>query len=154
MILGSTVKKDLMQMSGGVHTTMLEVFHNVIAKYLPKLYHFEYDRMEVGTMLAALDNNYNTGRSQKKSTKTTGLRLSVKNHYRIAYRKPSKKYIARKFYEKKSYIYLRNMLSEIRRRSFAGIRSLEKAKRKVMAPQQYDRKQLITDSVKYKRFKF
>ena len=113
IILHFNVKKDLLQMAGGVHTTLLEVYHSVITKYLPKIYHFEFDRMEVGTMLAALDNNYNTGRDQKKMiTPGKGLKLSVRNYYRVAYRKPTKKFIARKFYNKKDYLYLRTMLAE------------------------------------------
>lgn len=61
IIMHSNVRKDLHQMTGGIHTTLLEVYYNVIAKYLPKIYHFGFDHMEIGTMLASLDNNNNTG---------------------------------------------------------------------------------------------
>ena len=33
-----------------------------MAKYIPKIYHFSYERMKMGGMLAALDNNFNCGR--------------------------------------------------------------------------------------------
>ena len=49
-----------------------QVYHNVISKYLPKLYHFEFDHMELGVMLAALDNNNNCNRSQKVTKKFHG----------------------------------------------------------------------------------
>jgi hypothetical protein len=47
-----------------VHTTALEVYHSMYLKYLPKLQHFTHDVMKVGTMLAALDHNFNANRPQ------------------------------------------------------------------------------------------
>ena len=108
-------------------------------------------------MLAALDNNFNTGRAQKKTiSKKSNLKVTVKNHFRIAYRKPSKKFIARKFYEKKKYDYLREMLEEVRQRSITGVRNLNPTKVKRMAPtvREKSREEMITNCVKYKRFKF
>ena len=125
-----------------------------MAKYVPKIYHFEFD--EIGTMLACLDNNKNTGREQKKTvTRSSGLKMSVKNHFRIAYLKPTKKFIARKFYEKKSYKYLKVMLDCARNNAAAKIKNKEKTKRKHMAPEERQtRESLITQCTKYKRFKF
>ena len=128
-----------------------------MAKYLPKLYHFEFDHMELGTMLAALDNNMNTGREQKKTiTKHSNTSISIKNHFRIAYRKPTKKFVARKFYNKKSYNYLRDMLESVRQNSNMGQRSSTPTKFKRMAPvtRERTRTEIIEDCVKYKRFKF
>ena len=51
----------------------------------------------------------------KKKTvikKKSGLALTIKHHFRVAYRKPSKKIIARKFYEPKQYMYLRDMMGK------------------------------------------
>ena len=78
------------------------------------MYHFEFDHIELGTMLSAMDNNFNSGRSQKKDRdkKKSGLALTIKHHFRVAYRKPSKKIIARKFYEPKQYMYLRDLMEK------------------------------------------
>ncbi|KAL7381559.1 hypothetical protein ABVT39_007691, partial [Epinephelus coioides] len=46
------------------HTGSVEVYHNVMLKYLPKRLHFGYDTMVARTQLAILDNNYNVGREQ------------------------------------------------------------------------------------------
>jgi len=129
-----------------------------MAKYVPKLYHFEFDHMELGTILAALDNNMNVGRVQKKKTITQKgqTKIKIKNHYRIAYRKPSKKFVARKVYNKKSYQYLREMFSEFRRNALVGFRSSTPSKKKRMAPavRNRSRDEIIEDSLKYKRFKY
>ena len=56
--------KDLEHLVQFVHTTALEVYHSLYLKYLPKLTHFTHDVMKVGTMLAALDHNFNVNRPQ------------------------------------------------------------------------------------------
>ena len=106
-------------------------------------------------MLAVLDNNNNSGRDQKKTvTKKDSMRMSVKSHYRIAYRKPSKKFIARKFYTEKSYGYLRRMLESVQERASSGMKCDRPTKTKNMAPKERrSRLELIADSTKYKRFK-
>ena len=82
IIMHYNVREDLMQMANGVNTTLLEVYHNMMSKYLPKIYHFQYDHMEMGTMLSALDNNYNTNRAQKVTVapSKTGIGLIVKKN--------------------------------------------------------------------------
>ena len=107
-------------------------------------------------MLAALDNNFNVGREQKRTImkKKSGLGMVVKHHFRIAYRKPNKKIIARKFYAKKSYDYLKDMMKESKKRAHLGIVNQDPTKRKVMAPiERAPRKELIENSVKFARFK-
>ena len=56
--------KDLAHLVEFVHTTSLEVYHSLYLKYLPKLTHFSHEVMKVGTMLAALDHNFNANRPQ------------------------------------------------------------------------------------------
>lgn len=112
--------------------------------------------MEIGTMLAALDNNHNTGRGQKRTIlRSNKGRITVKNHFRIAYRKPMKKFIARKLYERKQYLYLKDMMHEARLRAENGCAyKLIPTKRKHMAPTERDsRNDLISRSIKYGRFK-
>ena len=56
--------KDIVHLVQFVHMTALEVYHSLYLKYLPKLTHFTHDVMKVGTMLAALDHNFNANRPQ------------------------------------------------------------------------------------------
>ena len=104
-------------------------------------------------MLACLENNANANRKQKvtiKKTKKGGL--SVKSHFRVAYRKPKKAFIARKFYNPKKYDFMTGMVSQCRERSLGGIKHLVKPQKKRMAPVERDRKELIQNSIKYSRF--
>ena len=55
--------KDMKQCCLGVATTMLEVYHSLYLKYLPKIQHFSYEIMVAGTQLAALDHNKNVQRN-------------------------------------------------------------------------------------------
>lgn len=56
--------KDIEHLTKCVHTTLLEVYHSMYLKYLPKQMHFTHDAMSKGTMLAALDHNRNVNRPQ------------------------------------------------------------------------------------------
>lgn len=121
------------------------------------MYHFQYDHMLMGTMLAALDNNKNCGRQQKKTVakKSSGLNLTVKCHYRVNWRKPTKKFRARKVYEKKTYGYMLEMMESVRQRASTGKagRSSSPIKRKIMAPSERpERTELIEKLKKYSRF--
>ena len=89
--------------------------------------------MEIGTMLAALDNNFNVGRDQKTTIVVSRKSRKVKKHFKIAYCKRSHKFIVRKFYNKKEYSYLKNMIEECRKITQQGPKSLRKCKRKIMA---------------------
>jgi len=151
-LLSANLRKDLLQIGNSIHTTGLEVYHNVISKYLPKLYHFEFDHMEIGTILAALDNNENTERKQKTTITRKKGGLTVRKHFTVAYRKPMHKFIARKFYDKKKYDYLKDMLKESRRRGMIGEKIMLPTKRKLIAPRERDRNDLIAKSLKFSRF--
>ena len=70
-------------------------------KYIPKQFHFEYDHIVKISYLVALDNNFNAGKSQDKIK--SGVNIG-KYRYKIAWRKPTKKSIARKVYTKKGMI--------------------------------------------------
>ena len=130
-------------------------YHNVISKYLPKLYHFDFDRVEIGALLAALDNNKNTGREQKRSIiHSENGAIKIKSHFRVAYRKPMKKFIARKFYEKKDYVYLKEMMQKVRAKSAVEKPTKRASKRKIMAPKERDsRREMINRSITFCRFK-
>ena len=131
----------------------LKVHHNVISKYLPKLYHYEYEFMKLGNILAVLDNNYNAGREQKTTVKTRGNKTIIKQAYRIAYRKPTKKVIPRKFYEPKSYGYLNDMVKKSRSYVAAGHKNISTPLKKRLAPtERYSRNKLIRLSIQRSRF--
>ena len=90
-------KCDCKYLTEAIHTTNVEVFNNIILKYLPKQYHFEYDLVVMGTYLAPLDNNFNSEKEQDtiKSGKNIG-----KYKYKIAWKKITHKRLARKVCQK------------------------------------------------------
>ena len=93
-----------------IHTTNVEVFNNIIFKYLPKQYHFEYDDMVMGTYLAALDNNFNSERGQ--DTIKSGENIG-RYKYKIAWKKTTQKHMARKVYQKKQYENFKIMMKSV-----------------------------------------
>ena len=105
-------------------------------------------------MLSALDHNNNANRSQKTTIKKKGKKLRLKRHYKIAFRKPTKKLIARKVYEPKKYDYLREILEECRRSVAIGNRNKSTPVKKRMAPSERDdRNKIIRMSIERSRFK-
>ena len=56
--------KDLEKLSVEICTTLLEVFHSLKIRYLPKSIFYGYEKMVAGTQLAALDHNHNVDRGQ------------------------------------------------------------------------------------------
>ena len=123
-----------------------------MAKYIPKIYHFELDRMEMGGMLAALDNNFNCGREHLCEITESGEKLRLKFKYTISWRKPTKKFVARKDFKKKDWSYMKDMLSDAARRASVGKKGIQAAKRKVMAPIERDRSDIVARGLKYARF--
>ena len=110
--------------------------------------------MELGTMLAALDNNKNCDRKQKQTiTSNTNNKVTFKSHFRVAWRKPSKKYIARRFYDPKNYDYLLDMMQRVKDRAAARQLSKSPTKKRCMAPSNGpDKKELIEKATKHTRF--
>ena len=109
--------------------------------------------MKLGNILAVLDNNFNAGRGQKATVKTKGSKTIIKQAYRIAYRKPTKKLIARKFYEPKSFNYLKTMVEESRKYVAAGYKNVSTPLKKRLAPTERDsRNKLIRLSIQRSRF--
>ena len=58
---------DIKKMTEQVNTTMLEIFHGVKIRYLPKSIFYKMEKLFAGTQLAALDHNNNVNRSQVKT---------------------------------------------------------------------------------------
>ena len=128
-----------------------------MAKYIPKRVHFQFEHMEMGTMLTALDNNYNASRQQKVTLLPTSKpnSLKIKRHFRMAYRKPSHKFIARKVYEKKNYEFKKEIMARSRERASLGLKNVAPKKRKCMSAsiERPSRSDLIEQHTKYSRFK-
>ena len=55
---------DIEKLTNQVNTTLLEVFHSVKVRYLPKSLFFRMEKMIAGTQLAVLDHNHNVNREQ------------------------------------------------------------------------------------------
>ena len=131
-----------------------------MAKYVPKIYHFQQEHMELGTMLSALDNNFNAGREQKHTVvqdegkkEKTDLTLTLKLHYYTAWRKSDKKFIARKVYNEKSYDYLLELMHNIRSKAAINDKDTSETKKTFMAPKKrLSKGKLIKDRIKFSRF--
>ena len=55
---------DMEKLTEQINTTLLEVFHSVKIRYLPKSIFFRMEKMIAGMQLAALDHNHNINREQ------------------------------------------------------------------------------------------
>lgn len=60
--------KDLEKLTEQINTTLLEVFHSLKIRYLPKSTFFKMEKMLAGTQLAILDHNHNINREQVYKT--------------------------------------------------------------------------------------
>jgi hypothetical protein len=92
--------KDLTHINKYCHTGLLECYHNVWLKYLPKRSHFSYDGMVARGILAVLDHNANV------------KRLKIKE--KLQWSKAQKKWIYKKLPAAKSNEWRQNLLTEIR----------------------------------------
>lgn len=143
LLKNKNTKNDMKYLTEAIHTTNVEVFNNLLLKYIPKQYHFEYDHMIMGAYLTALDNNFNCQRRQAKVNSGENV---GKYRYKIAWRKPSHKFIARKIYTKKSYDYLKIMMSSVYKRAQKGGR--RKSQKRIMAPSDHEDREVIIERAK------
>ena len=144
LVKDKSLKNDCKYLTELIHTTDVEVFNNLILKYIPKQYHFEYDHMVMGSYLAALDNNVNSERNQESIKSGENI---VKYKYKIAWRKPTKKLIARKVYQKKSYENFKVMMKSVAKRASKGKQN-RKSRNEFMAPSQRDDREVIIERTK------
>ena len=104
--------------------------------------------MVMGIYLAALDNNFNSERMH--DTVQTGVNAG-EFKYKIAWRKPTKRFIAQKVYEKKRYDYLKVMLGSVYKRAEKG--GKRKSRKRIMAPSERDsREDIVNKTKKLSRF--
>ena len=134
-------KSDCKYLMEAIHTTNVKVFNNIILKYLPKQYHFEYDHMVMGTYLAALDNNFNSERRQ--DTIKFGKNIG-KHKYKIAWKKTTQKRVAREVCQKKQYGNFKIMIKSVHKYIEKHKYKKRKSSKRVMAPdEQEDREEPI-----------
>ncbi|XP_047136733.2 uncharacterized protein LOC124813552 [Hydra vulgaris] len=146
IVKNKSLKKTMKHLTEAVHTCAVEVFNNLLLKYIPKQYHFEYEHMEMGGLLAALDHNFNAGRF-------FALDCNGDVKYRVAWRKASKKFIARKVKKHKRYDYLLIMKKSVFKRAETGAQRT--SKKRVTAPTPIETKNnLIARSKKVARFSY
>ena len=91
IVLNNELKKDLLQVTESIHTCDVEVFNNLILKYAPKQYHYQYEQMLTACYLVALDNNCNILRCQDeiKKGENVGIQNSLEKSYKEIYCKES-----------------------------------------------------------------
>ena len=69
VVTNKKLLKDLEKLTEFHHTGVLESYHSVMTKYVPKREHFSYNGMVARTQLAILDHNANVGRKQAEIKK-------------------------------------------------------------------------------------
>ena len=89
VMLDKHLHNDIKYLTNVVNTTSVEVFNNVLLNYLPKQYQFEFEHMELGAYLAALDTNANVNRKQAV------LNTSGTERFKFSWRKSTKKRVGR-----------------------------------------------------------
>ena len=110
--------------------------------------------MQFGAYLEALDTNNNVSRSQAVVSESSSDESTIgKKRFKIAWKKATKKRVARIVYEPKSYNYLKKRMLSVYKRAEFGKQRKSKNKR-VMAPTCTDTKEeIIERKLKYSRFK-
>ena len=106
IVMDKTILNDLPYLVEYNHTGMLEVYHALMLKYVPKQEHFQLYGMIARTQLAVLEHNYNCNRSQMKTK-------SGKPRYKYPYSKVTQNWVAKPIMEKKENSYLYDMLKDV-----------------------------------------
>ena len=110
----------LLQLTKFCHTGNLEVFHNVMLKYVPKRVSFSYEGMVARSMLAALDNNLNAGRSQAHTK-------AGQPRWKMQWSKASKTYVVKKISASKDYSFRLDLVNHVLERAEEGNSIIELA---------------------------
>ncbi|XP_057294360.1 uncharacterized protein LOC130622919 [Hydractinia symbiolongicarpus] len=148
--------KDLQQLTEQIHTTLLEVFHTLKIRYLPKATYFRMEKMIGGTQLAILDHNNNVDRAQKCTTDEEGEKIPP---CRVAYSKPNKRFVAKVVREEKNYEYLTYIVRKILKRTQLKRKATSESRLKrqcslQIAPEERPPKEKIVEkSQQFKRIK-
>ena len=87
-------------------TLMVQVYHSVMTKYVPKRIHFSLEGMIARTQLAALDHNFNVGREHSTTE-------SSEERFKVQYSRQKGDYVAKKIYEEKNYGYVGAMMAQV-----------------------------------------
>lgn len=95
--------KDIELITEFCHTGDLEVFHNVLLKYVPKRLAFSYEGTVARTLLAAMDNNMNIGRKQAETKRG-------EKRFKLQWSKASQDFVVRKVKNPKDFSFREDLL--------------------------------------------
>jgi hypothetical protein len=104
VVLNKRLRNDIKYLSEFCHTGNLEVYHNLLLKYVPKRQEFDGDQMDARTTLAVIDHNLSQSRGQKIDVQGQGV-------YKTAYSKGTGKWVVKPVYNKKSYKWVSTMMT-------------------------------------------
>ncbi|CAH1257856.1 Hypp1908 [Branchiostoma lanceolatum] len=114
VVSNKTLLRDMAHLTGFKHTGPLEVFHNMILKYVPKRQHFPNLSMRSRLQLAVLDHNNNVFREQAM-TRQGDPRWSV------VYPKRTSLWVARRLFEPKRYEFRQVLMQDVVGRKESGV---------------------------------
>ena len=101
IVFDKTLLGDMKHLTNFSHTGMLEVYHTLYNKWIPKSTHFSFRGMVARSQLAAID--FNLGTDLKQATTGTGDK-----RYRVTSSKMSKTWSAKPIKEEKDRRFLEN----------------------------------------------
>lgn len=104
IVFDKNLLKDLQHLTKFSHTGILEVYHSLYNRWIPKSTHFSYHGMLARSQLAALD--FNSGSDLQQATTANGAK-----RFNINYSKVTKTWSAKPIKVKKSYDYLEKLIS-------------------------------------------
>lgn len=145
--------KDMEKLTEQLHTTLLEVFHSLKIRYLPKSIFFKMEKMLAGTQLAILDHNHNVDREQKCKVDEEGVETPL---FKVAYSKPNKRFVAKVVKVDKDYSYLSHITRKILKRAEVKRKASKRSRLKRQLPLKIApddrpaRAEIIEKSTKYK----
>ena len=95
IVSGNSILKDLSYLTKFSHTGILEIYHSLYNRWLPKSIHFSFHGMIARTQLAILD--FNSGSNLNQATTKEG-----KKRYNTSFSKMTATWSAKPIKEKKS----------------------------------------------------
>ena len=109
VVTNKKLLKDLEKLTEFHHTGVLESYHSVMTKYVPKREHFSYNRMVARTQLAILDHNANVGRKQVEIKGSS----QGEKRFKIVWGKQRKNWVAKEIKVPKTYRHVEGMMQDV-----------------------------------------
>ena len=105
IVFNKNLLKDMKHLTRFSHTGVLEVYHSLYNKWVPKSTHFSYSGMVARSQLAALD--FNSGSDLPQAQTVNG-----NPRYNVNYSKITKTWSAKPIKKKKDYNFLHEMITD------------------------------------------